>query len=295
MTKPLMKEFLLQELKRYPETVVQQQHNSSALGNLVACATVCALLDSRLIIPSSGYSALCYCLDNVGNKLLFSVPAVALLLKNIFTLCDASSPEPVLLWIAIGQSVPTLKHCLFTNVIGSLLPFMPRSSVASKARAVIVPLHSAQVRLYLECCAQFCAPHLRKDTEVLERVQRGATELVQGLEKISYEEQLRELGLFSLEKRRIKGDLITLEDSLKGGCGQVEISLFSQVGKDRVRGNGLEVCQRFSWDIRKTSFTERVAKPWTRVVESPPLKVLKKCVDVALEDSLMVNMVVALG
>ena len=114
-------------------------------------------------------------------------------------------------------------------------------------------------------------------------------EAVKDLEHRSYGQQLREQGFFSLKKRRLRRDLTAFYDSLKEGCSEVGIGLFSQISSARTRGNGLRLHQgRFRLDVKKNFFSERVVRYWNRlpskVADSPSLEMFKERLDVTLKE-----------
>jgi len=95
-----------------------------------------------------------------------------------------------------------------------------KRGIASREREVIVPLYSAFMRPYLEYCIQVWGHQYRKNSELLEWIQREAMKIIGGLEHLSYEERLRELHLLSQKRRRLREDLTVVFQHLKGAYKQ---------------------------------------------------------------------------
>ena len=115
--------------------------------------------------------------------------------------------------------------------------------------------------LEIRCCCASLA-------ELLERVGKKATKMIMGLEHPPCEDRLRELGLFSLEKRRLWGDLIATFQYLKGAYKQGESQLFERVDDSRTRGNGFKLREgRFRLDVGGRFFTKRVVRCWNSCPE----------------------------
>jgi len=168
-------------------------------------------------------------------------------------------------------------------------------SIAGMLREVILPSHVPWLGHSWSAASSTGVPSLKtnkqKKKDLLERVQWRAEEVIKGLEHLLYEERLRELGLFSLEKRRLRGDLITVYEYLK--CkSQVNVGrLFSMASNNRTRGSGQKLKYgKFHTNAEKNFFTVRMTEHWHRlpgeVVESPSMKIFKTHLDTDLCDQL---------
>jgi len=109
------------------------------------------------------------------------------------------------------------------------------------------------------------------------------------MERFSYDKRLGQLGLFSLQKRRLWGDLTAAFQYLKGAYKKAEEGLFTRSCSDRTRDNSFKLkAGKFRLDIRKKFFTMRVVKHWNRlpreVVDAPSLETFKARLDGALSN-----------
>lgn len=136
------------------------------------------------------------------------------------------------------------------------------------SRDVVLKLYKCLIRPRLEYAVQAWRPHLCKDIELIEGVQRRATKLVVGTRDMGYEERLKLLDMTSLETRRMRGDLIEVFKLLKG-YEDIDVQKFFAKAEGCTRGHVLKLVKpRCRLDCRKYFFSHRVIDLWNKLPEN---------------------------
>ena len=140
------------------------------------------------------------------------------------------------LGLTISADMKVSEQCAIAAAKGNQILGLIRRNIVYKEKELIILLYKTIVRPHLEYCIQAWRPYRKKDIDILERVQRRATKMIQKLRNISYEMRLKECGLTTLETRR------------------------------RTRGHGITLAKKqCRLDIRKFSFSQRTVNEWNRL------------------------------
>ena len=140
-------------------------------------------------------------------------------------------------------------------------------SFTYKSKDIILPLYKSLVRPHLEYGVQAWRPHLIKDINLIEKVQKRATKMVDSCRHLPYNDRLLELRLTTLETRRLRGDLIEVF-KIMNGFEDVDSNLFFTVAQNNLRGHSLKLFKtRFNLDYGKFFFANRVIDEWNALTE----------------------------
>jgi len=166
------------------------------------------------------------------------------------------------LGVIIQNDLKCTKQCLKVVSTANKVLGMIKRSFSIRDKDVILQLYKTLVRPHLEYSVQAWRPHLRKDIDLLEGVQRRATKLIFDLKDKCYEDRLRCLNLTTLETRRLRGDLIEVFKIFKG-FDNVDPSTFFELSTAPTRGHYLKLVKpTCKLDVRKLSFSHRVIEIW---------------------------------
>uniref|UniRef100_A0A8C5QYE7 Reverse transcriptase domain-containing protein n=1 Tax=Leptobrachium leishanense TaxID=445787 RepID=A0A8C5QYE7_9ANUR len=182
---------------------------------------------------------------------------------RIFDTVLTSTSEERDLGVIISEDLRVSSQCNRAAGNASRMLGCVGRGIRSRKREVLMPLYRALVRPHLEYCVQYWRPYLQKDIDILERVQRRTTKMVYDLKEKSYQERLNDLNMYSLEKRRDRGDMIETFKYVKGIHKVEEGSICKRKQSSKTRGHSLRLeGQRFKSNIRRHYFTERVVDTW---------------------------------
>jgi hypothetical protein len=193
------------------------------------------------------------------------------------------------LGVIVSKDLKSAKQCKKAAGKANAVLGMVRRQFQSMNKQAFLILYKGYVRPHLEYCIQAWNPHLVQDIEVMEKVQKRATKLVQGLGRLSYERRLQILGLTSLRKRRERGDLIEVYKLLHG-VEKIDPEKFFSVRQAsyHLRGHRFTLEQhRYRLAVRQHTFSQRIVPTWNQlpemVVNAESVNSFKNCLDAWIE------------
>ena len=187
------------------------------------------------------------------------------------------------LGVLISSDLKFSKQCIEVEKKAQKLLGYIQRQFQYRNKEIVLTLYNSLIRPLLEYAVQFWSPTLRKDIERLERVQARATKLIPSIRRLSYQDRLKALGLFSLETRRLRGQLIEVFKILNGFDNVDHRNLFSlNTNSTRNHGWKLEL-NRFNTSICENFFTYKICSTWnklpTSVVNSTTVEQFKRNLD----------------
>ena len=195
------------------------------------------------------------------------------------------------LGITISSDLKPSQHCSEVfKTANKLVGFIGRT-FENKSERIILKLYNSLVRPHLEYCVQFWSPYYRKDIDKLERIQRRITKMIPRLRNSPYEQRLQELKLFSLSKRRMRGDLIEVFKIFKGfdNINAEDYFTVDRSNITRKRNSFKIIGKRFLSNEAKHFFFNRVVNVWnylpSNVVDSVTITTFKNRLDKFLDSN----------
>ena len=187
------------------------------------------------------------------------------------------------LGVIVENSGKYSEQCVMSVKKANAMLGIIKRNIHFKSKEVIVKLYKSLVRPRLEYCIQAWNPHLRRDIDMLERVQKRATKLIEGYKNIDYNDRLEKTGLTTLENRRIRGDLIQVFKIVKG-FDKLDYSNFFELSSSITRGHSYKLVKnRCNGKLRGNFFSQRVINSWNNldqyVVDADSVNCFKNRID----------------
>jgi len=189
------------------------------------------------------------------------------------------------LGVIITSDLKSSSQCLKSAATARKVIAMVRRTLRNLDIADFRLIYKTYIRPHMEFCIQAWSPRFVKDIDVLERVQKAATNLVRMLRKYSYATRLQMIGITSLEERRLRGDIIEVYKLLTGK-EQIDYRQFFNSADTPygLRGHEKKLAKdRSRLDSRKFFFSQRVVNGWNslpaKVVNSESVNSFKNAYD----------------